>query len=62
MDPSDRNYREIGHPRPRIARADLDRDIAAIKAKMAADAYEFAYHAGLGPTVDEAVAFASCGK
>jgi hypothetical protein len=34
MDPSDRNYREIGHPRPRIARADLDRDIAAIKANL----------------------------
>jgi tetratricopeptide (TPR) repeat protein len=56
---SDATRKEIGDPRPRIEQADLDRDIAAIKAKIGADAYEAAYNAGRGLTLDEAVALAS---
>jgi hypothetical protein len=40
----------------------VDRDIAASKAKTGADAFEFAYHAGLGLTLNEVVAFAYCTK
>lgn len=56
---SDATRREIGDPRPRIEQADLDRDIAAIKAKIGVEAYETAYNSGRGLTLDEAVAFAS---
>ena len=56
---SDANRREIGDPRPRIEQADLDRDIAAVRAKIGADAYEAGYNAGQGLTLDEAVALAS---
>jgi len=59
---SDATRKEIGDPRPRIEQADLDRDIAAIKAKIGAQAYETAYNAGRGLTLDAAVAFASDGK
>ncbi|HEX9838221.1 MAG TPA: helix-turn-helix domain-containing protein [Anaerolineales bacterium] len=59
---SDANRNQIGDPRPRIEQADLDRDIASIKAKIGAGAYETAYNAGRDLTLDEAVAFASGGK
>jgi hypothetical protein len=59
---SDAIRKEIGDPRPRIEQVDLDRDIAAIKASIGADAYETAYNAGRGLTLDEAVAFALGGK
>lgn len=59
---SDANRKQIGDPRPRIEQADLDRDIAAIKARIGADAYETAHNAGRDLTLDEAVAFASGGR
>ena len=59
---SDATRKEMGDPRPRIEQADLDRDIAAIRAKIGADAYETAYNAGWRLTLDEAVAFALGGK
>ena len=59
---SDATRKEMGDPRPRIEQADLDRDIAAIKAKIGVDAYETAYNSGWGLTLDEAVAFALGGK
>jgi predicted ATPase/DNA-binding XRE family transcriptional regulator len=59
---SDATRKEIGDPRPRIEQADLDRDIAAIKAKFGVPAYEVAYDSGQRMTLDEAVAFASGGK
>ena len=59
---SDATRKEIGDPRPHIEQADLDRDIAAIKANIGADAYEAAYNAGQALTLEEAVAFASGGK
>jgi predicted ATPase/DNA-binding XRE family transcriptional regulator/Tfp pilus assembly protein PilF len=55
---SDVNRKELGDPRPRLEQADLDRDIAALKAKIGAGAYETAYNIGRGTTLDEAVAFA----
>jgi hypothetical protein len=42
--------------------ADLDRDIAAIKAKLGVDAYETTYNSGWGLTLNQAVAFALAGK
>jgi len=56
---SDATRKEIGDPRPRIEQADLDRDIAAIKANIGAVAYETAYTVGHALTLDEAVALAS---
>jgi predicted ATPase len=53
---SDANRKEIGDPRPRIEQADLDQDIAALKAKIGADAYETAYNSGRRLTLEEAVA------
>ena len=58
---SDASREEIDDPRPRLEQADLDRDIAALKATIGADAYEMAYNAGQGLTLGEAVAFASGG-
>lgn len=55
---SDAIRREIGDPRPRIEQADLDRAIAAIKAKCGVPAYEAAYDSGRRMTLDEAVALA----
>jgi tetratricopeptide (TPR) repeat protein len=52
---SDATRKEIGDPRPRIEQADLDRDIAAIKAKIGSSAFEVAYKSGQGMTPDEAV-------
>jgi hypothetical protein len=56
---SDATRQEIGDPRPRIEQEDLDRDIAAIKAKIGAAAYETALASGRHLNLDEAVAFAS---
>jgi hypothetical protein len=53
---------EIGDPRPLIEQDDLDRDIAAIKAEIGADAYETAREAGQCLTLNEAVAFAADAK
>ena len=58
---SDATRQEIGDPRPRLEQEELDRDIAAIKAKIGAGAYEVAYSAGQHLTLDEAVAFVSGG-
>ena len=58
---SDANRKEIGDPRPRIEQADVDQDIAALKAKIGADAYETAYGSGRMLTLEEAVAFAASG-
>jgi len=59
---SDATRKEIGDPRPRIEQADLDEDIAAIKAKLGVDAYETAYNLGRSLALDEAVAFTLGGK
>ena len=59
---SDATRAAIGDPRPRLEQTDLDRDIAAIKARIGDDAYETAYRAGQGLTLEEAVAFAARGK
>jgi hypothetical protein len=59
---SDATREEIGDPRPRLEQADLDRDIAAIRATIGADAYETTYHAGQGLTLEEVVAFAVGGE
>jgi hypothetical protein len=56
---SDANRERIGDPRPRLEQADLDRDIGTIKARIGANAYEAAYYAGRGLTVEEAVTLAS---
>jgi predicted ATPase len=58
---SDATREEIDDPRPRLEQADLDRDIAALKATIGAEAYEMAHNAGQGLTLGEAVAFASGG-
>jgi hypothetical protein len=55
---SDSTRREIGDPRPRIEQVDLDRDIAAIMAKIGSSAFGVAYDSGREMTLDEAVAFA----
>jgi predicted ATPase/transcriptional regulator with XRE-family HTH domain len=52
---SDATRKEIGDPRPRIEQADLDRDIAAIKAKIGNARYKVAYNAGQEMTLDEVV-------
>ena len=59
---SDATRTEIGDPRPRIEQADLDRDVAAIKAKIGAAAYEMAYTTGQALTLDEVVALATGAK
>jgi tetratricopeptide (TPR) repeat protein len=56
---SDATRKEIGDPRPRIEQADLDRDIASIKAKIGPSAYDTTYNAGQSLTLDEAVAIAT---
>ena len=55
---SDANRKDIGDPRPSIEQADLDRDIASIKAKIGSSAFEVAYDSVRGMTLDEAVALA----
>jgi tetratricopeptide (TPR) repeat protein len=52
---SDANRKEIDDPRPRIEQADLDRDIASIKAQIGSSAFEVAYASGQDMTLDEAV-------
>jgi tetratricopeptide (TPR) repeat protein len=48
----------IINPRPFVEQADVDRDIAAIMAKIGSSAFEVAYDSGRGMTLAEAVAFA----
>jgi tetratricopeptide (TPR) repeat protein len=55
---SDAARAAIGDPRLRIEQEDLERDIAAIKAKIGADAYETAHNSGQALSLDEAVGFA----
>ena len=55
---SDTTRKEIGDLRPRIEQADLDRDIAAIKAKLGSSVFEAAYDSGQGMTLEEVVALA----
>jgi predicted ATPase len=55
---SDANRRKFGDPRPRIEQADLDEDIASIKAKIGSSAFQFAYDSGQGMTLDDVVALA----
>jgi hypothetical protein len=59
---SDATRAAIGDPRPRIEQEPLDRDIAAIKAKLGGVTYETAHNAGRDLTLDEAVALAVGGK
>jgi hypothetical protein len=59
---SDATRQEIGDPRPRIEQDELAQDIAAIKGKIGAAAYETAYTAGQALSLNEAVALASAGK
>ena len=47
---------------PRIEQVDIDRDIAAIKAKTGANIYETTYNIGQALTLDEVVSFAASGK
>lgn len=49
---------EIGDPRPRLEQADVDRDIAAIRAEIGNDAFEVTYNEGRGLSLDEAAALA----
>jgi predicted ATPase len=55
---SDATRKQIGDPRPRIEQADLDRDIAAIIARIGSSAFEAAYDSGWGMALNEAVALA----
>jgi tetratricopeptide (TPR) repeat protein len=55
---SDATRKEIGDPRPRIEQADLDRDTAAIIAKLGAASYKVAYDVGTEMTLEEAIRFA----
>lgn len=49
---------EIGDPRPRLEQADVDRDIAAIRAKIGSDVFEETYNKGSTLSLDEAAALA----
>jgi predicted ATPase/transcriptional regulator with XRE-family HTH domain len=55
---SDMTRQEIGDPRPFIEQADLDLDIASIKAKIGSSAFEVAYHSGWEMTLNRVVASA----
>lgn len=55
---SDATRREIGDPRQRLQQDELDQDIAAIIAEIGDSAYQAAYDAGRGMTLDEAVRYA----
>ena len=55
---SDTARKQVGDPRPRLEQAELDRDIAAIQAKIGSAAYEAAYDSGSEMTLDEVVAAA----
>ena len=55
---SDTTRKEIGDLRPRIEQDDLDRDIAAVKAKIGSSAFEVAYDSGRKMTLNAAVALA----
>jgi predicted ATPase/DNA-binding SARP family transcriptional activator len=49
---------DIHDARPGLEQADVDRDIAAVVAKIGRDAFEDAYNKGCTMTLDEAVAYA----
>jgi tetratricopeptide (TPR) repeat protein len=55
---ADRMREEIGNTRPLLEQADVDRDVAAIVAKIGKAAFEEAYDKGSVMTLDEAVAYA----
>jgi chloramphenicol 3-O-phosphotransferase len=55
---ADEVRKNIINPRPLVEQADVDRDIAAIRARIGSSAFEAAYDSGRGMTLDEAVAFA----
>ena len=55
---SDANRQKFGDPRPQLEQADLERSIAAIKAKIGADAYDSAYNAGQILGLDEVAVIA----
>jgi len=55
---SDATRKEIDDPRPSIEQADLDQDIASIKAKIGSPEFEVAYDSGQGMKLDEAVKYA----
>ena len=55
---SDATRKKIGDPRPRLEQADLERDIATIKAKIGSSAFEVAYDSGSGMPLDDLVALA----
>ncbi len=55
---ADATREKIGDLRPRGEQADVDRDIAAIIAKIGSSAFEVAYDEGRAMTLDEAVAYA----
>jgi len=55
---SDATRKEIGDPRQRLQQDELDRDIAAILAKIGPPAYKDAYDAGQKTTIDEVVQYA----
>jgi hypothetical protein len=54
--------RTVGYLVPRIEQVDIDRDIAAIKAKIGDNIYETTYNIGQALTLDEVVSFAASGK
>ena len=55
---TDATREQIINPRPFLEQANVDRDIAAIMAKIGSSAFEIAYDSGREMTLDEAVALA----
>jgi predicted ATPase/DNA-binding SARP family transcriptional activator len=55
---TDATREQIINPRPFLEQANVDRDIAAIMAKIGSSAFEVAYDSGREMTLDEAVALA----
>jgi hypothetical protein len=55
---ADRMREAIRNTRPVLEQADVDRDIAAVVARIGKTAFEEAYNQGCAMTVDEAVAYA----
>jgi predicted ATPase/DNA-binding SARP family transcriptional activator len=55
---TDATREQIINPRPFLEQANVDRDIAAIMAKIGSSAFEVAYDAGREMTLDKAVALA----
>ena len=55
---TDATREQIINPRPFLEQANVDRDIAAIMAKIGSSAFEIAYDSGREMTLDEAVGLA----